>query len=36
MIIIKVKLLLLDFKLNRLKRKYNKLTEQFVKEYLGI
>ena len=36
MIILKIKLLLLEYKLNRIKRKYNKLTEQFVIEYLGI
>ena len=36
MIILKIKLLLLNYKLNGIKRKYNKLTEQFVKEYLGI
>ena len=36
MIIYKIKLYLLDIKLKRLNKKYNKLLDKYKKEYLGI
>ena len=36
MIIYKIKLWLLDLKLKRLNKKYNKLLHKYKKEYLGI
>ena len=36
MIIYKIKLWLLDLKLKRLNKKYNKLLDKYKKEYLGI
>lgn len=36
MIIYKIKLWLLDLKLKRLNKKYNKLLNKYKKEYLGI
>lgn len=36
MIIYKIKLYLLDIKLKRLNKKYNKILNKYKKEYLGI
>lgn len=36
MIIYKIKLWLLDLKLKRLNKKYNKMLDKYKKEYLGI
>lgn len=36
MIIYKIRLYLLDIKLKRLNRKYNKMLNKYKKEYLGI
>lgn len=36
MIIYKMKLYLLDIKLKRLNKEYNKLLEKYKREYLGI
>ena len=36
MIIYKIKLYLLDIKIKRLNKKYNKILNKYKKEYLGI
>ena len=36
MMIYKIKLYLLDIKLKRLNKKYNKMLDKYKKEYLGI